>query len=273
MAALLRSRTITDAYRRELGELRDDATALATRLWNGVDPERIDATLSPILDAIDVVLVGAQEQAVAEAELYLQAFESSELGVGVDRPDLSPSEYGGRTRDGRRTRDVLALSGVSMQQASILPGATTSTIMLAGMARMVRCVRTESVDAARTAQNAAMDADDKVSGFYRATSGEPCAACLGVAGQRFATGDVFPIHGSCQCTAEPIMDGLPTRYGPPAGREIAESLSPQRVEALYGPERAALLSGSGSLDVLVEQQEAHQWGAVLFAAPAASIPA
>jgi hypothetical protein len=118
-----------------------------------------------------------------------------------------------------------------------------------------------------------MGTDDRISGFYRATSGNPCPACLGVAGTRFATDEIFPIHGSCSCTAEPILEGIADRHSPPDGREIAQALGPSKVEELYGAERADVLAGTGSLDVLVEEREAHAWGAMLFAAPVTRLSA
>jgi hypothetical protein len=244
-------------------------------MWRGVDPARAGDTLPPVLDAIDVVLTVAQAEAVGYSSLYLEAFLTSELEDPIGPVPLDPTAYAGRTRDGRTTRSVLAKSGSSMYLAAQQPRSTSASVMVSGLARMVRAVRTETVDAARTAQGHYMATDDKVDGFYRATSGEPCAACLAVAGQRFASGDVFPIHGSCQCTAEPIAAGIlgNAAHGPPIGREIADSLGAERVNEFYGPDRAAVLAGDGPLDVFVETSEAREWGSMLYDAPLSRIPA
>ncbi len=275
MAAHERSRSITAVYRTQLIALRNRTAALAASMWPAVDPARPDETLPPTLDALDVVLTVAQAEAVGYSALYLEAFLTSELDEPIGTIPLDSSRYAGRTRDGRTTRSVLAKSGSSMYLASQQPGANRSSIMVSGLARMIRAVRTETVDAGRTAQGHFMDTDDRVDGYYRATSGEPCPACLAVAGQRFATDTVFPLHGSCQCTAEPIAAGVrdAAKLGPPIGREIAGSMSPEQVESIWGPERAKVLAGGGSLDVFVETSEAREWGSMLYAAPVSRIVA
>lgn len=272
MAANLASRAVTDVYRAELMKIRDAVTGQAARLWAGVDPTDIDRTLVPVLAAIDTLLSGAQTQAVMLADLYLQTYLTSELGAPVDPFGLDASLYAGFTRDGRRTSDVLALSSLSMKLA-LTAGRSLSVVSAAGLARTVRTVRTESVDAARTAQQAAMNDDGRVAGSQRATSGEPCAACLGLAGSYIPDGEeAWPIHGACACTAEPITKGVINHYGPAGGAVLVSRMGGAAALRAYGQQTVDYVDAGGDLGALVEVQPAHQWGDVLFAAPLSSIP-
>lgn len=257
-------------FRDRLSALRSDAETRTGRIWSGVDPTRIDETLPPVLAAVEAVVVGTQTEAARAGGLYVQTFLTSELDEVVDVP-VDPFQYAGTTRDGRPVSDVLALASVSMKLARSA-GVNNQAVSLAGLARTVRAVRTETVDAARRAQSDTMDRSGRVSGFYRATSGRPCGACLALAGRRFATDDVFPIHGACSCTAEPIVSGVPDRYAPPDGSRIFNDLSPTQANTIYGESTAeAIRNGDIDIDQLVQQHDAYRWGAMVSQRPLSKI--
>jgi len=272
VALSLASRAVTGAYRDELMAIRNATTASAARLWAGVDPTDIDASLVAPLAAIDALLSAAQTRAVVLADLYLQTYMTVELGQVVEPYGLDPSVYAGHTRDGRRTSDVLALASVSMKLA-MAAGVSLAAVSAAGLARTARTVRTESVDAARTAQQTAMNGDDRIDGSQRATSGEPCAACLAAAGQHIADGEeAWPIHGACQCTAEPVTAGHRSLFGPATGAALVAAMGAATAARVYGEPTAEYVEAGGDLQALVVVEPSHQWGDVLFAAPASSIP-
>ena len=218
MAAQLGSRVVTDVYRRELIRLRDAATAQVAGLWAGVDPSDIDVTLGPIIGAAGFIITAAQAQAAAMAGVYLSAYMTSELGVVTDIP-VPVAQYAGVTQDGRPVSEPLGLAGIAMKLA-VIAGATSAGVSAAGLARVVRVARTETMSAARTAQRDVMAGDDRVNGYYRAASGDPCAACMGLAGTQFRDDEVFPIHGACRCTAEPLLAGVPDNHRPQDGKAI-----------------------------------------------------
>ena len=270
MASLSRSRTITDIYRRALNGVRDSAASTAGQMWRGVDPTNIDETLPPVLAAVELVVTAAQTQTATLAGVYMSAFVLSETGEAVPF-SVDASLYAGFTQDGRPVADVLALSSVSMKLASGR-GASIPTIAAAGLARTVRTVRTEVVSGARTAQRDMMEAPS-VSGFYRVSSGDPCLACAGLAGIKSSSGDAFPLHGACRCTAEPVMAGVPDRLAPPDGKAILNAQDPAQSAALYGDKAALLKDGSVSLDDMVTIREAPSWGPMLFESPLPTIAA
>ena len=270
MASLSRSRIITDVYRRAVIGVRDTAAATAGSLWRGVDPTDIDETLPPVLSAIGFVVAVAQSQTATLAGVYMSAFSLSE--TGVDRPfAVDASLYAGRTQDGRPVSSVLVLSSVSMKLAAGR-GGSIPTIAAAGLARTVRTVRTEVVSGARTAQRDMMG-DDRISGYYRVSSGDPCLACAGLAGQKSSTDDPFPVHGACRCTAEPVMAGVPDRLAPPDGNAILDAQDPAQSAALYGDKAAAIKDGSASLSDMVTIQQAPSWGPMLFETPLPTLAA
>ena len=239
-------------------------------MWRGVDPTNIDETLSPVLAAVELVVTAAQTQTATLAGVFMSAFALSE--TGVDDPfSVDVSLFAGFTQDGRPVADVLALSSVSMKLSSGR-GASIPTIAAAGLARTVRTVRTEVVSGARTAQRDMMSADS-VTSYYRVSSGDPCLACAGLAGQKSSTDEAFPVHGACRCTAEPVMAGVPDRLAPPDGKAILNAQDPAQQNALYGSKAAALSDGSVSLDDMVTIQEAPSWGPMLFETPLPTIAA
>lgn len=270
MAAQQFSRTITDVYRRQLGAVRTEATARAARLFGQVDANAIDETVPRVLAAVGVIVAAAQSLTSAMAGVYLEAFLTSELGEPVPRLVVDTTQFAGRTRDGRSVSQPLSLATIAMKGA-VLAGATTAGVRLAGLARMTRVVRTETVSAARTAQGVLMANHNQVDGYYRASAGEPCAACLGLAGTRFADDEVFAIHGACQCTAEPVVAGVTDRFSPPNGKALLAAMGAATAATLYGARAAAVEDGEATMQDLVETRDSHQWGAVLFAAPASSI--
>lgn len=271
MAAYERSRLVTDVYRRELMALRDRTVRQVVRLWPSVDPYDIDASLLPVLAATDALLTVAQVGAVQLQDAYLSAFIASETGTAPVARYTDPSRFAGYTRDGRRTSDVLALSSVSMKAATAA-GASASAVAASGLARTVRAVRTETVDAARTASLTSMATDPDVSASMRATSGEPCAACLALAGTRIPNdGELWAIHGSCSCTAEPVLRGLPNRFGPPTGAAIVGAMGAAKAAQVYGEARAESIDAGSDLAALATIEDAYEWGPMLFASPASSI--
>lgn len=270
MAATLEARQVTAVYRRRLGELRRLVESATVRAWRGVDVEDIDGTLPDVLAVVEAVLRTGQAEAVRASTLYMSAFMTAELGEVVEFPPVDVTRYAGFTRDGRPVADVLALSSVSMKTSRGY-GFNDAAVSAAGLARTTRAVRTETVDAARTAQRDIMAQDDRVSGFYRATSGEPCGACLGEAGRRFKSDQVFAIHGACQCTAEPIVAGLADKHRPPTGKDIVDGMSREQAEGLYGQAADGLLDGSLDPTAMVTHREAYQWGPMLFQTPVAKL--
>lgn len=269
MASSPEARAITDVYRRRLASIRTFAEQTTARAWQAVDPEAIDESLPPVLAGVEAALTAAQTEAARSAGLYLSTFLTAETGDVVDVP-VDTTRYAGRTRDGRPVSDVLALGGVAMKLARSA-GQNPAAVSLAGLARTVRAVRTEAVDAGRAAQADAMDSHERVSGYYRATSAEPCGACLALAGRRFSTGDVFPIHGACACTAEPIVRGVPDRYAPPTGSDLFAAMSDGQADRLYGPAAEAIRTGAADVGDMVETRTAYRWGAMLFEAPVSKV--
>ena len=203
------------------------------------------------------------------AGVYLSAYMTSELGVVTDIP-VPVAQYAGVTQDGRPVSEPLGLAGIAMKLA-VIAGATSAGVSAAGLARVVRVARTETMSAARTAQRDFMAEDDRVNGYYRQASGHPCAACMGIAGTQFRDDEVFPIHGACQCTAEPLLVGLPDNHRPQDGKAIIDDMGPDRANAAYGDRVGALNDGTASLSDMATIRDANQWGAGLFESPVASI--
>lgn len=269
MASTPAGAEITRVYREQLTSLRDQGEGIIVRAWRGVDLNDLDASFVRVLDIMELVVTSLQRESVRLADLYVAAFLTAELGESVSPRGLDPARFAGTTRDGRPVRDVLALG---LTSTLIARGNGRASPLASGLARSVRAARTETVDAARRAQAELTDADPRTQGWRRVSSGDPCGACLGLAGARFSDGHLFELHGACRCTAEPIVVGSREQYAPRTGKDIVESKSDAEAKALWGEEKAAGLK-SGDIDpaALVTTKEAHRWGPMLYETPTSAI--
>lgn len=253
---------ITDVFRARLASIRATAEAQTVALFRQVDVRDLDGTFP--LDALDSAITTQQAEAIRTADVYFAAFMSAETGAVQGPVGVDPLLRAGSTRDGRPIATVLALSVMSMKLATV-QGSSAAQVRLSGLARAVRVARTESVDAGRQTVQDLMDQDDRVSGYQRVTAGEPCGACLALAGNTIPTAEAFPLHGACQCVGEPVVSGVRQTVLRPTGRDLLESMGPDRAAELYGDKVA------GDLSSLATITDAEEWGPVLFETPAATL--
>jgi hypothetical protein len=88
-----------------------------------------------------------------------------------------------------------------------------------------------------------------VTKYRRVLSGfENCPRCAIAAQNVYSTADLLPIHGHCDCTVEPVTDGVPDFQLPPLDLTA---------------ERAAAVDGGASLESLIAVREHGELGPVI----------
>lgn len=243
------SLTITDRYRASTVALRDQSGRALAAGWGQFDPYDLERSWRAWVPAAVAVVIGAQRQAVLLSDRYLAAFVSSELGEGVGPAGLDPTHYAGATAGGADLTSALRGSLVHARLASA-QGLAINAILAAGATAALRTGFAETMAASRQSLTDGMSRHHRIDGWERVTSSTACGACLGMAamGPR-RTGDGIEVHGSCRCTAEPIVTGVDSNVSSRlAPAEQLDALDEDGLTARFGQEKAQLLA-DGDIDI------------------------
>lgn len=275
---------LTDGFRQQLIVQRDQAGALVGREWRRtVDFDDFEASHSRFVERADRIVASSQVGAAVLANMYFSNFVGAELAsaalAGFDQAtqtiagELAAAKLEqqvdrliqgirGRTRDGRRVRDVLAPSGPAALNV-LGQGRGRFEADLVGRARAVRVATTETVDAANEMLHGVMNqaAPQGVSGWWRMTGNDPCRACLGYATRgKVHTRSRIQIHPNCRCSMVPALGDLPDVEPLETGLQKWADMSAAEQDELMGPEVAEMLrEGRISFADLVEQQRNPDW--------------
>lgn len=256
---------VTDAYRGQLVELRDDVARVVAGAWAAqVTLDDLSGSGRRWVAAAVAVIGAAQVEAARLTAGYLAAFVAAELD---EPPVVRAADWrsrAGRTTDGRAIGLVLSGSVVAVKRA-LAQRRPKVAALAAGQARALRVARTEPMDAARASFDELTAGDQRIAGWRRVTSSNPCGACLGAAtGAIQRTARVLHVHPACRCTKEPVVAGVRERVNRPTGQEMWDAMSPGEQDALFagtgGPAKAELIrAGKAALADLVERRQHHQW--------------
>lgn len=274
MARYQRSLDLSDRFRRGLMRHRNQVVRTVAGLWRSVDIRELDASFALFVAAATPLIASGQTASAVLAGEYYAGFVGSELDR--DEPTPEPTIVGGRTRDGRPVRAVLAPTIASVKIA-LGQRRSPSTALQVGLARAVRTTRTEVTDAGRTALTAMMSSDRRVAGWRRVTDADPCGACLALsAGGPFPADARMAQHPSCSCTQEPVLLDVPDRATRLAGMDLFAEMSRDRQDRLFagrgGAEKAELLrNGDIDLDDLVATHRHPQWDDTVTETPLADL--
>lgn len=258
MARTEQSLTLTDSYRQHLLQLRLQASRQVAASWQtGIDPTNLDASYAAWATGAAALLEAYKRQGVAASDGYLAAYLSSELVRHVAPRGLDPDPYM-LTIDGRPVREAL-LSPLFTVKLAVKQGRSVEVGLHLGLVRATRTAAVETLDAPRRALGDLMAEDDRIEGWRRATSANPCGACLAL-----ATNDThdplrpLPTHDHCRCVTEPVIRHVPDNVRRPTGRQLFDSMSREQQDALFhgrgGAQKAELIrSGAVPLEALIER--------------------
>lgn len=240
-----RSLRLTDAYRARLASIRQQADSRARREWPTID--RLDGTRWA--DRAAQVVAAAQTEAVRATAGYLTAYLSSELGRRVPTVRIDSRAYVGVSRDGRPLTEALQSPLIGVR-AALKEQRPPEEALRFGLTRAARMVETDVMHAQRTALLDTIEADDRIEGWQRATSGT-CGACMALSA---TSGPHFEAHPGCQCQPQPVVRGVPNRVALPLGAELFRRMTTEEQDAQFGPDKAeALRTGEIELAALVQR--------------------
>jgi hypothetical protein len=177
--------------------LRALVVAAAGRIWGGLpgyDRQNIDEWLSGILP----VVAAAQRQSIALTDAYLaRALERQPLGI--DPADAS----GAAVRAGTPPEQVYRRPFVTVWTA-LQGGTQWEDAVHSGLARATSTAATDVQLSMRRTLQIVGEEDELILGYQRVTDGDACAFCRLVAGQRYHTSQLMPIHNHCGCGVDVI---------------------------------------------------------------------
>lgn len=243
---------ITDSYRAQLLGHRTALQRALTASWATVAIEDLDGTGAAWLVVAEQLVASGKRRAVTFSRRYLATYTGSELGRTVDPVDLDPDEYARGALDGRRLRDVLVPAIITVKSA-LLEQRGRGLALQMGAGRMQRVAAVEVAAAARHSLSDAMRHTGNVAGWRRATTSNPCGACLAAAtGAVRDTAEIPDVHAHCRCIAEPVIRGIRDRHSRPTGEQIFHALSEAEQDALFtgrGGRAKAELIRTGAVDL------------------------
>jgi hypothetical protein len=182
----------SDHYRSRQ-RLSGAAAAGAARLWSQVSSDRIAASWRLLLPQLLVLLVGAQRAAAAAADGYTDVALAAQ-GIDPDAAGRVDSvALSGVASDGRDL-DGLLMSPAFTALSAIRAGATPVRALAGGSAALDMIVRTQVADAGRVADQVALTARPKATGYVRMLVGRSCSRCAILAGRRYGWNAGFRRH-------------------------------------------------------------------------------
>lgn len=170
-----------------------EAVRGAWRGLPGYDDRDVDAFLASALPAVEA----GRRQSVALTEAFLaRAVRRQPNGADVDRIVAA-------IRNGADPRQVYRRPFVTTWTA-LGSGADWSDAVASGEARAVGMAATDVQLAMRDTLRDVGNADEAILGYQRVPDGKACDLCLQIAGQRYTTDELQPVHNNCGCSVDVI---------------------------------------------------------------------
>jgi len=240
-----RSLDVTDRYRTGLVGLRARTLQAVAATWGVVSLDDLDQTGDRWARMAGAIVATAREQAALASTAYLAAYLTSETGRAVTAQQPDTARYAQQLDTGKSPGEGMASALVAVRVA-LAHQRPAAHALQAGLVRARGMASANVSQAAREQLSDAIQADDRVAGWRRATSGSPCGACLAAAtGAVRADSDVPEAHTHCQCVAEPVVRGVRERAHRPTGQELFDAMTPADQDALFagrgGAEKAELI--------------------------------
>jgi hypothetical protein len=229
--------------------LRQQGQREAKRIWNGVNPDDLDATFN--LGTLELTVTTLQREAARLSSAYLSTFIASELGEPERPPALSVWD---KTFGGNPLREGLR-SAVINAKARIKDGEDPQTATTKSREILVSDVGLFIDTAVRESLRQGMEMDLRIEGWQRSITGT-CGACAGDVGVEVSTqlpSIPLNIHPNCQCVTVPVLIGRPNNFPLLSGKEAFDRKNPAEQDEMLGPEAAEMVrNGDAVLSDFVE---------------------
>lgn len=177
-------------------QIRDIVSASVAAAWSS-SPSYDEADVGPFLDRAVPIVRGGQRQSSALTEAFLaRAIGKRALGLGGDA-------ILGKLRAGADPREVYRRPFVTVWTA-LGAGKDWPDAVNEGLARATGTAATDVQLAMRETLREVGNAEEAILGYERVPDGNACDFCLLVAGQRYTTDKLQPIHDNCGCGVDVI---------------------------------------------------------------------
>lgn len=174
-------------------------------VWLGLpayNDDNVDEWLTQVLP----VVAAGQRQAVALTEAFLaRSLGRQPLGINPDRLT------GASVRAGADPAEVYRRPFVSTWSA-LQTGRTWEEATRVGLTRATSTAATDVQLSMRATLREVGEVDSQIVGYERVPDGGACTFCKLVAGQRYRTGDLMPIHAHCGCGVDVITGSRPPTF-------------------------------------------------------------
>lgn len=186
-----------DAHIRAQARLRDLTATATERIWREL-PAYDEANLDEWLTRTLPIVVLAQRQSVTLTDAFL----AQSVGRAPLTPDPAPLTGAG-VRAGTAPGEVYRRPFVTVWTA-LKNGAELDAAIAAGLARATSTAATDVQLAMRATLREIGEADDLILGYQRVPDARACDFCRLVAGMRYRTSELLPVHNRCGCGVDVI---------------------------------------------------------------------
>lgn len=177
----------------------------AARLWSQVDPARVRESWTALIPRLLLVLVGAQQSAAGRADSYLNEVLDAQGVHPRSSGRVDARSLAGVASDGRDLAELLYQPTITAL-AGVRDGATVDRALAGGRATLDMIARTQVADAGRVADQVALTARPRATGYVRMLAGKSCGRCAILAGRRYEWNAGFNRHPRCDCIGIPARE-------------------------------------------------------------------
>lgn len=241
-----RSLLVIEAYRARLMDLEQGVSARIRAGW----PRVFSGLTEDWAPSTARWLEQFQRTVVRVGNGYLSAYLTAETGKRAFGVEQKPDAYVGLFTDGRPLAEALRSPFVGTLGARA-DGAEESKALALGEQRALRMGEEAIMGTVNNLTHAAMDEDDRIEGWERATRGT-CGACIGSVGV-YPSGEPMRRHPNCVCVPAPSVRDFVSRRLPTA-KAAFDRMSGAEQDRAFGPDVAeAVRAGEVGLTDLVRR--------------------
>lgn len=195
-------------------QIRRRVTRAIAQVWDSLDDYR-DRDIARFIRQATPIVAGGQQQIATLTDAYLAQLAAANLG-GRPRPrGIDPAAVTGVAVRGIDPAEEYRRPGVTVRSA-LSAGAGMQDAVRRGRARALSLVATDLQLAKTHTARAALATDERVVGYRRVVSADPCELCRVASTQRYHRGELMPIHPGCSC-------GVAALYGDADPGQIIDS--------------------------------------------------
>jgi hypothetical protein len=226
-------------------------------IWNGVDPGNAQKSWvgKRVGDRLFTTVSVGQSSLAQHAGDYISAAVKAQ-GVDPDPAGVpNPVSFGGVASDGRGLGSLL-LSPLIELEEKLNRGWEPEKAHTSAGASLNTIVRTQVVDAGRSATATAMAAEKKVKFWVRVLTPPSCGRCAILAGKTYEWQNAFFRHPACDCVVMGGVEALAVAGLRTDPRRYFESLSEQDQNKYFGKGRAEAIRLGANMNRVVNARAA-----------------